>query len=89
MRSLSLTTAILMGAMAPYRMAEDAPSSAPAAPEPAAVGTLVEVPVEHVTLVKRVLALLEKDATWLKDNIEAGVTHFEGMFKEDEPPTVA
>jgi hypothetical protein len=48
----------------------------------------VEVPTEHETLVQRVLALLENDATWLKDNIEAGLTHFEGLFKSDDdaPP---
>jgi hypothetical protein len=62
--------------MSDLNAAEDAPATA--------ATVTVEVPAAHETLVQRVLALLEKDATWLKDNIEAGLTHFEGLFKSDD-----
>jgi len=60
------------------------------APAAGAVATVsVTVPAEHESLVTRILALLEKDATWLKDNIEAGVSHFEAMFEKSDTPTAA
>lgn len=86
----SLVAASLMGVTS-YRMAEDAPAApqtpAEGALQPAPATVTVEVPAAHETLVQRVLALLEKDATWLKDNIEAGLTHFEGLFGDDASKT--
>lgn len=84
-----LITAVLMGAALSFRMADDAPAAMPETPasiDPTAAApatVAVDVPAEHATLVQRVVALLEKDATWLKDNIEAGLTHFEALFSDN------
>lgn len=40
----------------------------------------VDVPVEHVDLIKRAVALLERGEQWVADNIHAGISHFEGIF---------
>jgi ABC-type nitrate/sulfonate/bicarbonate transport system substrate-binding protein len=55
---------------------------------PASATATVEVPAEHEGLVQRVVALLERGEAWIKDNVEAGVTHFENMFgdKTEEAP---
>ena len=41
----------------------------------------VTVPAKHESAVRRLLDLLEKDETWVKDNIEAGLATLENMFK--------
>jgi len=66
-----------------HSFTDDAPAAG------AAATVSVVVPAEHESLVTRILALLEKDATWLKDNIEAGVSHFEAMFEKSDTPTAA
>ena len=50
----------------------------------------VTVPAEHVSLVERILAVLQHDAGWIKDNVEAGLVNLEnalGIEKKTDPPT--
>jgi hypothetical protein len=59
----------------------DAPEdSQPAITQAAPVA--VEVPAKHETLFRRIAALIHRDEQWLIDNIDAGITHFESMFKD-------
>lgn len=86
-KSLILTA--LLGMTAAY-MSDPADSASAATPVPAdapapVAVTIADVPVAHVDLLERVGELLKKDIGWLKDNIEAGIAHFEGMFKDDTP----
>jgi hypothetical protein len=79
-----------------YRAVEDAPAAqaAPVAPLPveaaqdasdeAPATVSIDVPAQHQSLLERATALLSKDIGWVKDNIEAGLTHLENMFKDDE-----
>lgn len=86
----SLLISALMAAAFPFRMAEDAPAAdvetpAQAAPEVEPPATVtVEVPAEHVNLLQRAVELLKSGEQWIKDNIEAGVTTLEGLFKSDD-----
>jgi hypothetical protein len=70
----------------PFHMSDTdaAAADGPTGLVPPGSTTPVEVPVEHVSLLKRLLSLLEKDATWVKDNVEGGLTMLEGMFKEKQ-----
>lgn len=63
-----------------HSFTDDAPAGGDGA-QPTTVA--VTVPAEHLSLVTRLLAVLEKDATWVKDNVEAGITHLENMFKSE------
>lgn len=91
---ISLLSFLLLSAI-PLRMSDAEAAAAPepvepeapaAAPAPVTV-TIADVPAAHADLLERVGALLKKDLGWLKDNIEAGIAHFEGMFKDDTPAT--
>lgn len=46
----------------------------------------VEVPAEHADLLQRAVELLKSGEQWVKDNIEAGVTTLEGLYKSDVTP---
>lgn len=97
-RLSSLFTAAVMAGLSVslLRMSDptDTGSAAPASTEPEAPAaapdlttvTIADVPAAHADLLERVGALLKKDLGWLKDNIEAGISHFEGLFKDDTPP---
>lgn len=74
--------------------------AAPASTEPAIVETkqadqsdeqpatvAVDVPAEHVSLIKRAVALLERGEQWITDNIHAGISHFEGIVGETPAAT--
>lgn len=53
-------------------------------PVEAAATVTLDVPAEHASLLQRALALLERGESYIKDNIEAGITHFEALFKDDD-----
>lgn len=90
--------AALMFAALPRYMSEDAPAGTAAtevdAPNDAEVPPLTPVntdvtmnltlPAEHADLLERVASLLARGESWLKDNIEAGISHFEAMFKDSD-----
>jgi hypothetical protein len=52
-----------------------------AAPAPT---TTFEVKAEHANIIMRAIALLERGEKWIADNIEAGITHFEGIVNVGE-----
>ncbi len=79
--------AALFALTMPRAFTDDAPTGG-AVDEPTPPVTL-EVPAEHESLLKRALALLERDEAWVKDNIEAGIAHFENIFKESDASTSA
>lgn len=85
----SLISALLMG-VAALRMSDaDAaavsPEAAALVDAPATATATIEVPAVHVSLFERVVALLKKDEQAIVDNIHAGVSALEAMFKSDEP----
>lgn len=83
-RSLILTALLGITAMHMSDPADSA-SAAPLEPDPQpAAPVTVTVPAEHADLLQRAVALLEKGEQWVKDNIEAGVTTLENMFKSDD-----
>ena len=76
-----------------FGMADDAPAATGQAPASTAQNDLtdnaapvatVEVAAEHADLIQRAVTLLESGATWIKDNIEAGITTLEKLL-EGEP----
>jgi hypothetical protein len=42
----------------------------------------IDVPAEHVSLLNRAAALLSRGESWIKDNIEAGISHFENIVAD-------
>lgn len=77
--------AVLMMSAHAFRMADDAPAATPAPADGQTANAdtptvTVTVPAEHADLLQRAIALLEKGETYVKDNIEAGVTMLEGLF---------
>lgn len=84
---ISLLTAILM---ARFNMS-DADAAAPADSAPAvaiAPDVSIDVPAAHASLFERIVALLKKDEQTIVDNVHAGVSALEAMFK-DTPPADA
>lgn len=55
---------------------------AQAASDEAPATVSVEVPAQHLSLIERAVALLKREEQFVIDNIEAGISHFEAMFKE-------
>lgn len=83
----SLISLLLMGASA-LRMS-DADAAAPAdaqpvAPDASTATATITVPAAHVSLFERVVALLKKDEQTIVDNIHAGVSALEAMFKSKD-----
>lgn len=50
----------------------------------AATTATVEVPAAHESLVQRLVALLKKEEQTVVDNVEAGLTMLENLFKSDD-----
>lgn len=44
----------------------------------------VEVPAQHVSLIKRAVALLEKGEAWITDNVHAGIQTLENLTGDVE-----
>jgi hypothetical protein len=63
-------------------VAESAQSTSDEAPATVSI----EVPAQHQSLLERAAALLSRSESWIADNIEAGISHFEAMFKKDDKP---
>lgn len=78
-----ILVAALLGACG-VRYVTEADTAAAGAPDAPAQTTTIIVPTEHQSLFERLKALLEQDATWVKDNVEGGLTMLEGMFKEKQ-----
>lgn len=82
--------AMLMLSAHAFRMSDDAPAATTATDGQTANAdtqtVTVTVPAEHADLLQRAIALLEKGEQYVKDNIEAGVTMLEGLFKSSDTP---
>lgn len=53
-----------------------------AASDEAPASVAVDVPAQHVSLIQRAVALLEKGEQFVIDNVEAGITTLESFFTE-------
>lgn len=63
--------------------AADTAEATQAASDEAPATVSIDVPAQHQSLLERAAALLEKADSWIVDNIEAGIAHFEGLFKQE------